>query len=240
MYERFTERARQVVVLAQEEARANRVRYIGTEHILIGLLREENGLAARALESLNVEVEKARELVRTASQGPLTEEGDDPPKLTPRAQKSLERALREALHLGHNYIGTEHVLLGLLHDDNGAVRILQGDFDVTPNKVRNEVIKILSGPKSSQLLKPGSTPDAPPKEGYPNPVPVTPRKDDIYEKVVDGVIEAQADLQTALGMHRLNRGAKAHHEYIESRLDASLQRLHDLLAELGHPMAPRR
>jgi hypothetical protein len=98
----------------------------------------------------------------------------------------------------------------------------------------------LSGPKSSQLLKPGSTPDAPPKEGYPNPVPVTPRKDDIYEKVVDGVIEAQADLQTALGMHRLNRGAKAHHEYIESRLDASLQRLHDLLAELGHPMAPRR
>ena len=115
MFERFTERARQVVVLAQEEARTLKHNYIGTEHILLGLLREEEGLAARVLESLDITVERVRaQVVRIVGSGEEVTSGQIP--FTPRAKKVLELALREALSLGHNYIGTEHILLG--EDDN--------------------------------------------------------------------------------------------------------------------------
>src|ERR671937_865385 len=110
MFERFTERARQVVVLAQEEARTLKHNYIGTEHILLGLLREEEGLAARVLESLDITVERVRaQVVRIVGSGEEVTSGQIP--FTPRAKKVLELALREALSLGHNYIGTEHKLL---------------------------------------------------------------------------------------------------------------------------------
>ncbi len=112
MFERFTEQARQVVVLAQEEARTLRHDYIGTEHLLLGLLREENGLAARACASLNIDVERVRAQV-VGIVGPRDEVASGQLPFTPRAKKVLELALREALSLGHNYIGTEHVLLGL-------------------------------------------------------------------------------------------------------------------------------
>ena len=113
MFERFTGRARQVVVLAQDEARALNHDYIGTEHILLGLLREEEGLAARVLESLDVTVDDVRAHVeRIVGRGHEARLGQIP--FTPRAKKVLELALREARSLGHNYIGTEHILLGSL------------------------------------------------------------------------------------------------------------------------------
>src|SRR5256714_1356305 len=127
MFERFTERARQVVVLAQEEARILKHNYIGTEHILLGLLREEEGLAARVLESLDITVERVRaQVVRIVGSGEEVTSGQIP--FTPRAKKVLELALREALSLGHNYIGTEHILLGLVRENEGlAQRITNAD-----------------------------------------------------------------------------------------------------------------
>src|SRR6478736_3788953 len=145
MFERFTERARQVVVLAQEEARTLRHNYIGTEHILLGLLREEEGLAARVLESLDITVERVRsQVVRIVGSGEEVTSGQIP--FTPRAKKVLELALREALSLGHNYIGTEHILLGLVRENEGVAARILLDFDADSDKIRNEVIRMLSGP----------------------------------------------------------------------------------------------
>jgi ATP-dependent Clp protease ATP-binding subunit ClpC len=143
MFERFTERARQVVVLAQEEARTLKHNYIGTEHILLGLLREEEGLAARVLESLDITVERVRaQVVRIVGSGEEVTSGQIP--FTPRAKKVLELALREALSLGHNYIGTEHILLGLVRENEGVAARILLDFDADSEKIRNEVIRMLS------------------------------------------------------------------------------------------------
>ncbi len=145
MFERFTERARQVVVLAQEEARTLKHNYIGTEHILLGLLREEEGLAARVLESLDITVERVRaQVVRIVGSGEEVTSGQIP--FTPRAKKVLELALREALSLGHNYIGTEHILLGLVRENEGVAARILLDFEADSERIRNEVIRMLSGP----------------------------------------------------------------------------------------------
>ncbi len=145
MFERFTERARQVVVLAQEEARTLKHNYIGTEHLLLGLLREDTGLAARVLESLDITIERARgQVVRIVGSGEEVTSGQIP--FTPRAKAVMEMALREALSLGHDYIGTEHILLAVVRENEGvAARILR-DFDADPETVRGEVIRMLSGP----------------------------------------------------------------------------------------------
>jgi hypothetical protein len=144
MFERFTERARQVVVLAQEEARTLKHNYIGTEHILLGLLREEEGVAARVLESLNIAVERVRgEVIRIVGSGEEVTSGQIP--FTPRAKKVLELSLREALSLGHNDIGTEHILLGLVRENEGVAARILLDFDADSEKIRNEVIRMLSG-----------------------------------------------------------------------------------------------
>src|ERR1700753_1571694 len=149
MFERFTERARQVVVLAQEEARTLKHNYIGTEHILLGLLREEEGLAARVLESLDITVERVRaQVVRIVGSGEEVTSGQIP--FTPRAKKVLELALREALSLGHNYIGTEHILLGLVRENEGVAARILLDFDADGEKIRNEIIRMLSGPGRRQ------------------------------------------------------------------------------------------
>ena len=143
MFERFTERARQVVVLAQDEARALKHNYIGTEHILLGLLREEEGLAARVLDSLEITVEEVRaQVARIVGQGDEVTTGQIP--FTPRAKKVLELALREALSLGHNYIGTEHILLGLVRENEGVAARILLDFDADAEKIRNEIIRTLS------------------------------------------------------------------------------------------------
>src|SRR5437870_456513 len=149
MFERFTERARQVVVLAQEEARTLKHNYIGTEHILLGLLREEEGLAARVLESLDITVEEVHaQVARIVGQGDEVTTGQIP--FTPRAKKVLELALREALSLGHNYIGTEHILLGLVRENEGVAARILLDFDADAEKIRNEIIRMLSGPGRRQ------------------------------------------------------------------------------------------
>jgi ATP-dependent Clp protease ATP-binding subunit ClpA len=148
MFERFTERACQVVVLAQEEARTLKHNYIGTEHILLGLLREEEGLAAQVLESLDVTAERVRaQVARIVGSGEEVTSGQIP--FTPRGKKMLELALREALSLGHNYIGTEHVLLGLVRENEGVAARILLDFDADSEKVRNEVLRRLSGPGST-------------------------------------------------------------------------------------------
>ena len=123
MFERFTDRARRVVVLAQEEARMLNHNYIGTEHILLGLIHEGEGVAAKALESLGISLEAVREQVEEIiGQGQQAPSGHIP--FTPRAKKVLELSLREALQLGHNYIGTEHILLGLIREGEEAYAVL--------------------------------------------------------------------------------------------------------------------
>jgi ATP-dependent Clp protease ATP-binding subunit ClpC len=157
VFERFTERARQVVVLAQDEARALKHNYIGTEHILLGLLREEEGLAARVLESLDITVEEVRaQVARIVGQGDEVTTGQIP--FTPRAKKVLELALREALSLGHNYIGTEHILLGLVRENEGVAARILLDFDADAEKIRNEIIRMLSGPGRRQQGGGGGVP----------------------------------------------------------------------------------
>jgi ATP-dependent Clp protease ATP-binding subunit ClpC len=149
LFERFTERARQVVVLAQDEARALKHNYIGTEHILLGLLREEEGLAARVLESLDITVEEVRaQVARIVGQGDEVTTGQIP--FTPRAKKVHELAQRESISLGHNYIGTEHILLGLVRENEGVAARILLDFDADAEKIRNEIIRMLSGPGRRQ------------------------------------------------------------------------------------------
>jgi ATP-dependent Clp protease ATP-binding subunit ClpA len=160
MFERFTERARQVVVLAQEEARRLQHNYIGPEHILLGLLREDRGLGAQALESLGVTLEPAREqLLRIV--GPGEEPSGTQIPFTTPAKQVLELALRESLALEHNYIGTEHILLGLLRQNDGvAVRILL-DCEVDLADLRDELIARTGGayvPQGDEEISSGPGP----------------------------------------------------------------------------------
>lgn len=167
LFERFTERARQVVVLAQEEARDLNHPFIGTEHILLGLLREEEGLAARVLEGMGVTTEIARHEVELICGKSETEPESGQLPFTPRAKKVLELGLREALSLGHNYIGTEHILLGLARENEGiANQILEG-FDADGERIRNEVIRLLSGPGAK--LRKAEEKDPPAKLAVPRP-----------------------------------------------------------------------
>jgi ATP-dependent Clp protease ATP-binding subunit ClpA len=151
VFERFTERARQVVVLAQDEARRLRHNYIGTEHILLGLLREEEGIAARVLESLDMTVEEVR-----AQVAGIVGQGDEPTTgqipFTPRAKKVLELSLSEALNLGHNYIGTEHILLGLVRENQGVGARVLLDFNADAAKVRDEIVRMLHGSRGAHSI----------------------------------------------------------------------------------------
>src|SRR5215203_5046095 len=144
MFERFTDRARRVVVLAQEEARMLNHNYIGTEHILLGLIHEGEGVAAKALESLGIALEGVRQQVEEIiGQGQQAPSGHIP--FTPRAKKVLELSLREALQLGHNYIGTEHILLGLIREGEGVAAQVLVKLGADLSRVRQQVIQLLSG-----------------------------------------------------------------------------------------------
>ncbi len=144
MFERFTDRARRVVVLAQEEARLLNHNYIGTEHILLGLIHEGEGVAAKALESLGISLEAVRSQVEEIiGQGGSSPSGHIP--FTPRAKKVLELSLREALQLGHNYIGTEHILLGLIREGEGVAAQVLVKLGADLSRVRQQVIQLLSG-----------------------------------------------------------------------------------------------
>ena len=144
MFERFTDRARRVVVLAQEEARKLNHNYIGTEHLLLGLIRESEGVAAKALESLGISLDAVRQQVRE-----IIGQGQQPPPghipFTKRAKKALELSTRESMQLGHNYIGTEHILLGLLREGDGVAAQVLVKLGADLNLVRQQVIQLLQG-----------------------------------------------------------------------------------------------
>ena len=162
MFERFTDRARRVVVLAQEEARMLNHNYIGTEHILLGLIHEGEGVAAKSLESLGVSLESVRSQVEEIiGQGQQAPSGHIP--FTPRAKKVLELSLREALQLGHNYIGTEHILLGLIREGEGVAAQVLVKLGADLNRVRQQVIQLLSGYQGKEPLTSGA-----PSEGTPS------------------------------------------------------------------------
>jgi hypothetical protein len=144
MFQRFTDRARQVVVLAQEEARRLDHNYIGTEHILLGLIHEGEGVAAKALESLGISLDAVRQQVEEIiGQGQQAPSGHIP--FTPRAKKVLELSLRESMQLGHTYIGTEHILLGLVREGDGVAAQVLVRLGADLNRVRQQVIQLLAG-----------------------------------------------------------------------------------------------
>ena len=180
MLERFTERARQVVVLAGEEARKLEHKSIGTEHILLGILAEKEGLAARVLDNLGITHRKvSNRIIRYR----VKEGKDDKSPMgqipfTPRGKKILELSLREALSLGCNYVSTEHLLLGLTRDEGFAVDILK-ELSVSPEQIRDEVLKELSGSKGK--IKKEKVPPLPPKES------------DSFKKVGLKIVERLAD-----------------------------------------------
>src|SRR4249920_3763700 len=159
MFERFTDRARRVVVLAQEEARMLNHNYIGTEHILLGLIHEGEGVAATALESLGIALEGVRQQVEEIiGQGQLAPSGHIP--FTPRAKKVLELSLREALQLGHNYIGTEHILLGLIREGEGVAAQVLVKLGADLNRVRQQVDQLLQGYQGKEPAAAGPPPEA--------------------------------------------------------------------------------
>src|SRR5580693_9084411 len=161
MFERFTDRARRVVVLAQEEARMLNHNYIGTEHILLGPIHEGEGVAAKALESLGISLEAVRQQVEEIiGQGQQAPSGHIP--FTPRAKKVLELSLREALQLGHNYIGTEHILLGLIREGDGVAAQVLVKLGADLNRVRQQVIQLLHGYQGKEPAASGTAAESTP------------------------------------------------------------------------------
>ncbi len=156
MFERFTDRARRVVVLAQDEARSLNHNYIGTEHLLLGLIREGEGVAAKAMEMQGLTIDKVRQQVID-----IIGEGQNPAKghipFTPRAKKVLELSLREALQLGHHYIGTEHILLGLIREGQGVAAQVFTNLDVDTAELRQNVVSLLSGYQQQSGIEGGET-----------------------------------------------------------------------------------
>ena len=166
MFERFTDRTRRVVVLAQEEARMLNHGYIGTEHILLGLIREGDGYAARTLESLGISLDAVRQQVEE-----IIGRGQQPPSghipFTPRAKKVLELSLRESRQLGHNYIGTEHILLGLLREGDGVAAQALVTLGADLNRVRQQVIQLLHGYQGQDVESAGPRPGGRAPAGLP-------------------------------------------------------------------------
>lgn len=166
MFERFTDRARRVVVLAQDEARGLNHNYIGTEHLLLGLIHEGEGVAAKALEMMEISLEDVRtQVIEIIGEGQQPATGHIP--FTPRAKKVLELSLREALQLGHNYIGTEHILLGLIREGEGVAAQVLNNLGADMGTVRQNVIQLLSGYTGAgkEAVGVGSTG---PKDGVPS------------------------------------------------------------------------
>jgi ATP-dependent Clp protease ATP-binding subunit ClpC len=199
MFQRFTDQARRVVVHAQQAARELKHNYIGTEHLLLGLIREEDGTAAQALAGLGVSGQRAREQVLA-----MVGEGEGEPTghlpFTPRAKKVLELSLREALHLRHNYIGTEHILLGLVRETDGAGARALRDLGAQPERIRREVTSLLGGGRRDR------SPAAPPTlRSY---TPAAAEVLDLAEQLAAGSPLGSHHLLEALA--RSHRSAAAH------------------------------
>lgn len=187
MFERFTERARQVVVFAQDEARQRKHNYIGTEHILMGLIREESGIGAKVLDGLDITLEEVSQSVnRIVGEGDELTAGQVP--FTPRAKKVMELALREALSLGHNYIGTEHILLGIVRENDGVAARILLDFDADAEKIRNEIIRLLSGPGRQKRGENPVQPIMRPPTNIRTAVPIS-NKDKMYSEITGLIVD---------------------------------------------------
>ena len=167
MFERFTDRARRVVVLAQEEARMLYHDYIGTEHILLGLIHEGQGVAARTLESLGISLQAVRQQVEE-----IIGRGERPPsgyiEFTPRVKKVLDLTEREARQLGHDYIGTEHILLGLIGEGQGVAAQVLVTLGADEQRVRQQVIQVLHGYQGKEAAR-GGGPSGPASHGNRTP-----------------------------------------------------------------------
>jgi len=226
VFERFTERAREVVVLAQGEARALKHNYIGTEHLLLGLLREEEGLAARVLASLDVDVEDVRaDVARIVGMGDEIATGQIP--FTPRAKKVLELSMREALHLGHEYIGTEHVLLGLVRENEGVGARILLDFGVDAEALRHEIIDMLSGPGRGR------------GERAPRPVrpPFAPETPPLAHEVGAEIEQVRRDKEEALEQQDFERAARLRDR--ERKLVTAARQLMRVWAKEDAPLSPQ-
>ena len=159
MYDKFTDRARKVMQLANEEAQRYNHQYIGTEHILLGLVKECTGVAANVLRNLNVDPNRIRrEVERLIQTGPNV--GFDKMPQTPRAKKVIEFAIDEARRLNHNYVGTEHVLLGLLREEEGAAAQVLTNLGLTLDAVRNQIVELLGQQPTMAAVKPQSPPES--------------------------------------------------------------------------------
>jgi hypothetical protein len=200
MFERFTDRARRVVVMAQEEARMLDHNYIGTEHILLGLIHEGKGAAAKALESMGISLEAVRQQVEEIiGRGKHTPSGHIP--FTPRAKKVLELSLRESLQLGHNYIGTEHILLGLIREGEGVAAQVLVRLGADLNRVRNQVIVVLHGREGQEVRER-------PASAGPTPSPIRFRAPEIMRLLSD--ITARLDaIEEHLGIRRSAESGQA-------------------------------
>lgn len=191
MFERFTDQAQRVMVLAQDEARTLHHDYLGTEHLLLGLIHEDEGVAGKALKSLGLSLESVRQqVVQVTGQGQEAPPGHIP--LTPRAKKALQLALREALQLGHHSIGTEHILLGLVREGGGVAAEVLAGLDVELNALRQRVILLLHGTQSRPTLGPGRMPRLPGRAGR--------RQSGLLPEVLDQVESIDARL-SALGQN---------------------------------------
>ena len=219
MFERFTDRARRVVVLAQEEARMLNHNYIGTEHILLGLIHEGEGVAAKALESLGISLEAVRQQVEEIiGQGQQAPSGHIP--FTPRAKKVLELSLREALQLGHNYIGTEHILLGLIREGEGVAAQVLVRLGADLNRVRQQVIQLL----------PGYEGEAQASRGWSGASALESRLAAIEQRVGTGPSTADLEMQIA----QVRRDKESAIDSMEFEQAASLRnRERQLLAEMA-------
>ncbi len=191
MFERFTDRARRVVVQAQEESRLLNHGYIGTEHLLLGILREDDGVAAEALASLEVSLDAAREQVaEIVGRGQRAPSGHIP--FTPRAKKVLELSLREALRLEQHYIGPEHILLGLVTEGHGvAVEVLRV-VGASPEQIRARVLELAPAG--------GEEPDDPPEIGGPVRLTVTPGQLDRLLRQLESIDGRLAAIERHLGL----------------------------------------
>ena len=201
MFERFTDRSRRVVILAQEEARMLDHNYVGPEHVLLGLVHEGQGVAARALTELDISLSAVREQVEELiGRGQQAPSGHIP--FTPRAKKVLELSLREALQLGHNYIGTEHILLGILREGDSVAAQVLVRMGTDLNRVRLEVIKLVGS--EAEAISPGET-RTPPGETRTRPREIrTARSSVSHDPLlaeVRNALVAMADRLTAIEHH---------------------------------------
>jgi Clp amino terminal domain, pathogenicity island component len=200
MFERFTDRARRVVVLAQEEARLLDHNYIGTEHLLLGLIHEGEGVAAKALESLGISLDAVRQQVeQIIGRGQQAQSGHIP--FTPRAKTVLELSLREAHQLGHAYIGTEHILLGLIREGEGVAAQVLVRLGADLNRVRQQVIQLLHGHQGGRPASPEDAPGGPRRgripAGVAGGIRLESRLSAVEQRVGTGPVTAELDEQIA-------------------------------------------